>query len=65
MTASSNATSIFTAGTSSSERQKNGMVANALAIDAPAPTVHANRVGVAAYLSIMNPAPAISMQTEA
>ena len=30
-----------------------------------APTPHANRVGVAAYVSIMNPARPVSMRTEA
>jgi len=31
----------------------------------PAPTPHANRVGVAAYLSVMNPVPAASVHAEA
>jgi hypothetical protein len=34
-------------------------------IDLPAPTPHANRVGVAAYMSIMNPAPSASVRVEA
>jgi len=29
------------------------------------PTPHANRVGVAAYIAILNPAPAVSVRTEA
>ena len=31
----------------------------------PAPMPHANRAGVAAYLSVMNPVPTTSMHTEA
>ncbi len=31
----------------------------------PAPMPHAGRVGVAAYLAVMSPAPAASMHTEA
>lgn len=34
-------------------------------MDLPAPTPHANRVGVAAYVSIMNPAPSASLRVEA
>jgi len=37
----------------------------ASSIGLPAPMPHANRVGVAAYLAVMNPAPAASMRTEA
>jgi hypothetical protein len=64
MSASSTATSIFSAGTKASERLNNAGMSQS-GIEAPVPTNHANKVGVAAYLSIMNPAPAIAMQTEA